>query len=246
LLYKDCDLPVRIIRDTVDGDAVITVGNKWLYEGLMNIERMRGTAKTKKINYHQSERAMYRELGISKLVSETYHSTVPLEGGGYIVIDPTEALTVVDVNTGSFVGQSCLEETVFEVNMRAAVEIARQVRLRNIAGIVVVDFIDMSKDEHRVAVVEKLKEALSADKAKTKVLPMSELGIVEFTRKRVGNDNLSLVVKPCNECKGRGYVLDDLFVITRIREDILDLFAEGYKSVIIELNEGIMQKILKE
>ena len=155
-------------------------------------------------------------------------------------------MTVVDVNTGSFVGDKNLEETVFAVNLMAAREIARQVRLRNVGGIIVVDFIDMTNEEHKTAVTEELKKCLAQDKAKCNVLPMSDLCLTQFTRKRVGSEISSLLVKPCPHCVGKGHVPDDVFVITRLREAILDCFASGYTAAIVDVNEGIMRKILNE
>ena len=130
--------------------------------------------------------------------------------------------------------------------MEAAKEIARQVRRRNIGGIVVVDFIDMAEEEHRLAVTEELRSHLALDTAKCNVLPMSELCLTQFTRKRVGHDVLSFLVKPCGNCSGRGHVHEDIFVITRIRAALLDCFADGYTAAIVELNQKIMQKILNE
>lgn len=171
---------------------------------------------------------------------------VSLENGAYLVIDHTEAMTVVDVNTGSFIGNTSLEDTVFSVNLAAAREIARQVRLRNIGGIVVVDFIDMTEEAHKEAVTAELTACLARDKAKCHVLPMSELCLTQFTRKRVGFDVLSYLVKPCAHCHSVGYVPEDIFVVTRIRADILDCFASGYHSAVVELNEGICRRILSE
>lgn len=119
-------------------------------------------------------------------------------------------------------------------------------RLRNIGGIVVVDFIDMTDEGHKEAVTAELTACLEKDKAKSHVLPMSELCLTQFTRKRVGSDVLSFLVKPCGHCKSVGYVPEDIFVITRIRADILDCFAGGYHAAIIELNENIMRRILNE
>ena len=171
---------------------------------------------------------------------------VPLEGGGSLIIDHTEAMTVVDVNSGSFVGDSYLEETVFNVNLRAAKEIARQMRLRNIGGIVVVDFIDMFDEGHRQQVTDTLREYLSQDKAKCNVLPMSELCITQFTRKRVGKELATSLIKPCPHCHGSGAVHNDLFMLTKLREDLLDCFFEGYQSAIVDLNEGMARKILQD
>jgi len=153
---------------------------------------------------------------------------------------------VVDVNSGSYVGETSLEETAFAVNLAAAKEIARQVRLRNIGGIVVVDFIDMQREEHRLAVTEELKNCLALDKTKCNVLPMSDLCLTQFTRKRLSHDVLSQLVKPCPDCAGHGHVHGDIFVIARIRAAILDCFADGYTAAVIELNENIMHKILTE
>ena len=155
-------------------------------------------------------------------------------------------MTVVDVNSGSFVGEKNMEETALNVNLEAAREIARQVRLRNIGGIVVVDFIDMAEEEHRLRVTAELTARLAGDKAKCRVLPMSDLCLTQFTRKRVGSDVLSYLVKPCEHCGGMGYVHADVFVVAHIRADILDRFADGYEAVVVELNEKVMRLILSE
>jgi ribonuclease G len=189
---------------------------------------------------------MLTEYDIMPLVYATATPKVPLENGGSLVIEHTEAMTVIDVNTGSFVGDTNLEETVFHMNLEAAREIARQVRLRNIGGIVVVDFIDMTEEAHREAVTDELKAHLALDTTKTNVLPMSELCLSQFTRKRVGNEMHSYLVKPCSCCGGVGHVPEDIFVITRLRSAILDCFADGYTSAIIDLNENVMKKILSE
>ena len=247
LLYEDDDLPARVMRDSYGEDIhSIYVGDKELYERLLRLIKLRKDIPEEKLYLYTGERAMLQEYGISPLVYDAASPLVPLENGGSIVIEPTEAMTVVDVNTGSYVGDNNLEETVFAVNLAAAEEIARQVRLRNIGGIVVVDFIDMVNETHKEAVTQRLRERLALDKAKCNVLPMSELCITQFTRKRVGHDAHSYLVKPCPHCQGMAYVHEDIFVITRLRSTILDCFADGYPAVVVELNEGIMNKILSE
>ncbi len=247
LLYEDDDLPTRVMRDSYGEDvSAIHVGDEELFERLRRLIKLRKDIPERKLVFYKGERAMLTEHGIMPLIYDAARPTVALDNGGYLVIDHTEAMTVVDVNTGSYVGESDLESTVFEVNLAAAEEIARQVRLRNIGGIVVVDFIDMQNEEHKTAVTEKLRERLSLDKAKCNVLPMSELCITQFTRKRVGSNMFSYLVKPCPHCFGMGYVHDDIFVITRLRASILNCFADGYNAAIIELNENIMHKILSE
>lgn len=247
VLHKDLDLPLRVVRDSLGDELVaIHVGNKMLYERLLPIVGMSKDIPERKLLLYSGERSMYREYGISQIIYDAVSPTVSLESGGYVVIDQTEAMTVVDVNTGSYVGDTNHEETVFKVNAEAAIEIARQVRLRNLGGLVVVDFIDMVDEAHKERITEILREQLALDKAKCNVLPMSEFCLTQFTRKRVGNDVASFLVKPCRHCKGNGHVHDDFFVITRIRADLLDLFANGFTAAIVDLNEEIMRKILSE
>ncbi len=247
LLYEDEELPVRTLRDCFGDEIVaIHVGDEELYQRLLALVKLRSDISERKLIKYTGERSMMKQYGISQLVYDAASPTVPLENGGYLVIEHTEAMTVIDVNTGSYIGETNLEDTVFAVNLAAAQEIARQVRLRNIGGIIAVDFIDMTDQAHKDAVTEALRSRLALDKAKCNVLPMSELCITQFTRKRVGREIQSFLVKPCAHCTGKGHVHDDIFVITRLRAAILDCFADGYTSAIIELNEGIMKKILRE
>jgi len=247
VLYEDEDLPVRVIRDSLgESLSAIHVGDEELYQRLLSLIRLQGGISEKKLIKYNGERSMMREYGITPMLYDAARPTVPLENGGYLVIEHTEAMTVVDVNTGSFIGNNNLEETVFEMNLVAAQEIARQVRLRNIGGIITVDFIDMTEESHRLAVTEELQSHLALDNTKCNVLPMNELCITTFTRKRVGNDVLSYLVKPCANCGGMGHVHEDIYVITRLRSAILDCFAEGSLSVIADVNVQIMKKILLE
>ncbi len=247
VLYEDDDLPERVMRDCFGEEInAIHVGDEALYQKILKIAKLRGDIPERKIHFYNGERAMFREYGIAPLIYEASRPVVPLEGGGTLVIEHTEAMTVIDVNTGSHIGDNCLEETVFSVNLTAAREIARQVLLRNIGGIIVVDFVDMASEEHKQAVTEELTARLMKDRAKCHVLPMSELCITQFTRKRVGKDISALIKKPCSHCGGSGLVPEDVFLITNIRNAILDCFADGYHSAIIELNVRIMKKILEE
>ncbi len=247
LVYETEDLPARVIRDCFEGGLhSIHVGDEVLYQRLLQLIKLRGDIPESKLIKYMGTRSMMKEYGITPLVYDAARPTVPLKNGGYLVIEPTEAMTVVDVNTGSFVGINNLEDTVFEMNLAAAKEIARQVRLRNVGGIVVVDFIDMTEEEHKTAVTEALREYLLQDKAKCNVLPMSELCITQFTRERVGKNVLSYLVKPCSSCGGIGHVHDDIFVITRLREAILDCFEDDFTCAVIDLNIHIMKKILSE
>ena len=247
LLYRDEDLPVRVVRDSF-GDEITAmhVGDKELFYRLTEFIDTFGEMDKNKLRLYEGDRSMFREYNISQLVYDATKPRVPLEGGGSLIIDHTEAMTVIDVNSGSFIGNTNLEETVFDVNLHAAEEIARQVRLRNIGGIVVVDFIDMFDEEHKAQVTEALRTHLAKDKAKCNILPMSELCLTQFTRKRVGRELATSLIKPCPHCHGNGSVHNDLFMMTQLREDLLDCFFEGYQSAVVDLNEGMARKIIQE
>ena len=182
------------------------------YERVVQLARMRADVGERKVTLYQGKREMLREHGIS----EQLHTLggahrPPLENGGYLVIDKTEAMTVIDVNTGKFVGDVDLESTVYETNLVAAREIARQVRLRNIGGLVAVDFIDMAEEAHRRAVDEALETALALDRAKSRVSPMGDMCVTIFTRKRTNNDAADFFLQPCRHCNGLGTVFSDIY-----------------------------------
>lgn len=245
-VYREYDLPVKIMRDSLGGEVNrIYVGDRELYERVLRLARIRPDLGEKKIEYYTGEYQLFDKFNLSEQIRALTEPRAELKNGAYLVVDRTEAMTVIDVNTGSFTGKDDLETTVFETNLLAAREIARLVRLRNIGGIVAVDFIDMQDENHRAAVEEELVNAMSEDKAKTRVYPMNDLCVTLFTRKRTRNDLLSFLVKPCPHCTA-GYVLSDDFMEIRIRGAIMDCFAHGYDSAIVELNRGLLKKILSE
>ncbi len=244
-VYREYELPVKVMRDSLGGVGKIYVGDRELYEKVLSLVRMRSDFSEKNVVLHSGKRTMMTEHGLAEQIYALASRHVELESGGDLVIDRTEAMTVIDVNTGKFTGESDLESTVYETNLLAAREIARQVRLRNIGGIIAVDFIDMAEEEHRKKVEEELTRALSLDRAKCRVLPMSELCVSLFTRKRTSDDITSLMFKPCPHCTREGFVLSDKFMAMKLRSSITDCFSEGYGAAIVELNSGLMQEILR-
>ncbi|MBQ7165075.1 MAG: Rne/Rng family ribonuclease [Clostridia bacterium] len=250
LVYEEADLLSRMLRDVYSSEvANIYVGNRDLYDELCSRARedSRGLVEyRRKAVLFDKGTDMFTHFGLDKEVSKLLRNRVELESGAYLIIDKTEALTVIDVNTGKYTGESNLEETVFNTNMLAAAEIARQVRLRNIGGIVVVDFIDMERQEHRDEVVKALENALKQDRSKCNVLGMSALGLVEFTRKKNRKESTSTLVQECPYCHGDGRIFSNDYVVLRIRAALLDLFAEGYKSAVIDLNVELADYILKK
>ena len=244
-VFREFDLPFKVMRDSLGGGVTrIYVSDKELYGKVVSLARMRPDLGERKVELYTGAVSMFRAFGLAEQLRALPSRTVPLENGGYLVVDRAEAMTVIDVNTGKFIGENDLESTVFETNLIAAREIARQVRLRNVGGIVAVDFIDMTEEEHRLAVNAALEEALSADRAKCRVQPMNELCVTLFTRKRTCAEATDFFLKPCTHCTRQGYVFSDIYMALRIRSDISDYFANGYNAVVIELSRTLMQSIL--
>lgn len=246
ILYSEGNLAVRMLRDVYTSEiSYIYVADRKLYESVLSDAAKRGSEVKNKVVYFDKRIDMFTYFGLDKEVKNLLRNRVDLSSGAYLVIDKTEALTSIDVNTGSYTGTDSLECTVFSTNLLAAHEIARQVRLRNIGGIVIVDFINMELEEHRQAVVNELEDALKADRAKCNVLGMNQLGLVEFTRKKKRKESISLLEKKCPYCQGDGVIFSNDYIILQIRAALLDVFADGYNSAIVDLNVEIMSYILQ-
>ncbi len=188
---------------------------------------------------------MLEETGVSRQIESIISPRVELDNGSYLIIEKTEALTVIDVNTGKFTGDYSLEQTVYHTNIAAAREIARQVKLRNIGGIVVVDFIDMQNAAHNKSLVQELERSLKSDKAKCTVAPMSQFGLVEFTRKRIGVSPLSLMINPCAHCGESGFTLSDEYILMVMRAKILAMLAEGAKALRLDMNAKVHARLVQ-
>ena len=187
---------------------------------------------------------MFTYFGLNEEVERLLHKRVNLETGAYFVIDRVEALTVIDVNTGGFIGESHLEETVFQTNLLAAKEIARQVRLRNIGGIVIVDFIDMQEEKHREKLLSFLNGELKKDRLKCSIIGMTGLGIVEFTRTKKRKEISEFLNKACPYCRGEGKILSNDYMVGKLRIALLDLFKKDYSTAVIELNVDMCDYLL--
>ncbi len=244
LVYKSGDLIIRMLRDVYSDDVkTIYFGSKELYEIMLSRKGKRNDEYVKKTVLFDKNTDMFSYFGLDKEVDKLLRKRADLSNGAYLIIDKTEALTVIDVNTGRYTGSNNLEETVFDTNILAAKEIARQVRLRNIGGIIVVDFIDMCEQDHRDKVVQCLGDALKDDRSKCNVLGMSALGLVEFTRKKKREECTSMLEQTCPYCKGDGKVFSNDYIVLKIRTALLDIFAKGFSSAIIDVNEQIAEYI---
>ena len=206
-VYEDLTLPLRAVRDLIRRDVEkVKVDSRETCERLREFAAQYMPGLAEKIEHYSGARPVFDLYGVDDEIQHALEKEVPLKSGGYLVIDQTEAMTTVDVNTGSFLGQRNLEETVYRTNLEAAQAVARQLRLRNLGGIIIIDFIDMVDAEHRRQVLRTLEKSLARDHAKTTVYDFSPLGLVEMTRKRTVESLERQLCEPCHECGGRGMV----------------------------------------
>jgi ribonuclease G len=210
VLHEEGDLTFRVARDLLSPEVDEFVVDT--PEGFDKVRRIVETlvpALAEKVRLWDEPTPVFEALGIEKEIDKALRRRVWLKSGGYIVIDHTEALVSIDVNTGKYVGKRDLEQTILKINMEAVGEVVRQIRLRDLGGIIIIDFIDMESPEHREQVYRALKRALAEDKARTNVLEISELGLVEMTRKRVRQDLRALLSTQCPTCRGSGVSKSD-------------------------------------
>ncbi len=212
LLYREPELAVRVIREEFNADyRGVIIDDERLHHDVHSYVAAFNPDLADRIEYYSPEKeglSLFERHHVHEQVHKALDRKVWLPSGGSLIIESTEALTVIDVNTGKNVGKSNLEETVFHNNMEAAVEVAKQLRLRDIGGIIVIDFIDMEIRENRGKVVDALRDALARDKTRSQVFDVSELGLVEMTRKRIGEGLLPEYSETCSDCDGRGVVVD--------------------------------------
>jgi ribonuclease E len=211
LVYNEPELELRVIRDLFNRDVVkCYVDDPELESVLRQYIRATTPDLDHRLELYRGQLPIFEEFRVQEQIRKSLDRSVWLPSGGHLVIDRTEAMTVIDVNTGKFVGKSSLEETVFRTNKEAAVEVSRQLRLRDIGGIIVIDFIDMELIENRDEVLRVLKKELAKDRTRTQVFDISPLGLVQMTRKNVSAGILEAFSDPCPECEGRGLLIHDI------------------------------------
>jgi ribonuclease G len=207
LLYQDLSLAQRVLRDMVSADtARVVIDSRENFQKLSAFaERYMPQVRTR-LEHYTGERPLFDLHNVETEIEKALSRRVELKSGGYLIIDQTEAMTTIDVNTGGFVGSRNFDDTVFKTNLEAAQAIARQLRLRNLGGIIIVDFIDMESHEHRGAVLEELRRALARDRTRVTLNGFTALGLVEMTRKRTRESLAHVLCEPCPTCAGRGEV----------------------------------------
>jgi len=207
VVHQDLPLALRTLRDVVDGGVDrIRVDSKEVYAEMQRFAGDFLPELSSRIEYYAGDRPIFEIYGVEEEIQRALERKVALKSGGHLVIDQTEAMTTIDVNTGAFVGKRNLEETIFKTNLEAAQAIARQLRLRNLGGIIIIDFIDMARSEHQRKVLGALEKALAEDHARSQVCDVSALGLVEMTRKRTRESLEHTLCDACPTCGGRGSV----------------------------------------
>lgn len=221
LIHSDLDVTSKVLRDILTEEVQrIVVDNKDEYNKIIRFIRTFMPRLNYCIELYEGDESIFDAYGLEVEISRALGRKVWLKSGGSIIIEQTEALTAIDVNTGRYVGKHNLEDTIFKTNLEALKEIAFQLRLRNIGGLIIIDFIDMEREVHREKVHAALEEALKSDKNKTNILKISELGLVEMTRKRVRESIGRTLCEPCSYCEGKGYVKGKLTIIYEILREL--------------------------
>ncbi|MDH3451655.1 MAG: ribonuclease G [Gammaproteobacteria bacterium] len=222
IVHEDQPLVLRTLRDLVDGGVEkIRVDSRLTFQRMCEFAREFTPEVMERIEHYAGERPIFEIYGVEDEIIKALQPKVQLKSGGYVIIDQTEAMTTIDVNTGAFVGHRTLEETIFKTNLEAAQSIARQLRVRNLGGIIIIDFIDMLQEEHKRQVLRALEKALDRDHAKSQVCDVSSLGLVEMTRKRTRESLEHTLCEACPTCGGRGSVKTPETVCYEIFREIL-------------------------
>ncbi len=220
ILHQDLNLLQRVLRDLVDENTQgIKVDSSEQFETLKTFGLEFMPAAAQKLQHYRGERPIFDLYAIDEEIAKALARRVELKSGGYLIVDQTEALTTVDVNTGGFVGVRNFDDTIFKTNLEAAQAIARQLRLRNLGGIIIVDFIDMVREDHRAAVLAEFRKQLQRDRVKTMAGEFSQLGLVEMTRKRTRESLAQMLCEPCPTCAGKG-------IVKTARSVTYDIFRE--------------------
>jgi ribonuclease G len=248
VVHEDLPLSLRVLRDELArGVQRVLVDSPREYERMREFASAFMPQGAPGIELYAGPRPIFDLNGVEEEIAKALDRKVPLKSGGHLVIDQTEAMTTIDVNTGAYVGHRNLEETIFRTNLEAAVSIARQLRLRNLGGIIIIDFIDMRDEPHRRAVLSALERALSGDRAQTHIVSLSPLGLVEMTRKRTRESLEHLLCTPCPSCEGRGFVRTPETVCNEIFREIVRQSRQfASRELLILAHQDVVDRLLDE
>jgi ribonuclease G len=247
-VYEELSLPLRALRDLLNDDIEkVRVDSRETYEKVAKFVHKFMPSLDDRVEHYAGERPIFDLYGVEDEIQRALRKEVPLKSGGYLIVDQTEAMTTIDVNTGGYLGTRNLEETVYRTNLEAAQAAARQLRLRNLGGIIIIDFIDMTDEEHKRQVIRMLEKGLARDHAKTTVYPMSPLGLVEMTRKRTTESLERQLCEPCPACMGRGTVKTAETVTYEIFREITRAVRQfNAQKLLVMASPKVVGRILEE
>jgi ribonuclease G len=248
LLHTDLTLTFRIVRDlfTKKVDRLL-IDSKPEYEAVKDFVHRFMPEQTSRIHFYDKEEGLFDHLGIEMEIGRALSRKVWLKSGGHIVVDHAEAMTVIDVNTGRFVGKRDQEETILKNNLEAVKEVAYQIKLRGIGGIIIIDFIDMEREKNRERVYQALVDAMAGDKARTRISRISDLGLIEISRERVREDLLRAMSEPCHYCEGRGYTKSPSTVVYEIFRDIRRIGrGPDEQQIVLGVNPAVAALLFEE
>ncbi|MFL2554843.1 MAG: ribonuclease G [Candidatus Rariloculaceae bacterium] len=248
LVHEDLSLAIRVLRDLsgsetvrlrVDSDSVYAKMRRFANQFVPDISQI--------IERYAGERPIFDLFDIEDEIHRALQRKVPLKSGGYLVFDQTEAMTTIDVNTGAYVGHRNFDETIFRTNLEAAVAITRQLRLRNLGGIIIIDFIDMSEEEHRYQLFQTLLDHFASDSAKTQIMPLSPLGLIEMTRKRNRESLEQVLCHACPCCEGSGFIKTSETVCSDIFREILREYSQSeFRELLVLARSDVIERLLDE
>jgi len=248
LVHEDLPLPIRVLRDMVTGDVErILVDSEPDFQKMCRFTESFLPELTPIIELYKRRRPIFDLHGTEDEIKKALQRSISLKSGGYVIIDQTEAMTTIDVNTGGYVGHRNLEETIYRTNLEAAVTIARQLRLRNLGGIIIIDFIDMEEPEHRDRVIEALEQAMTRDHARHQLTPVSPLGLVEMTRKRTRESLQHVLCDDCDHCDGRGFTMTAATVCFEIFREVIRQHRQfQFDEVLVLAHQDVIDLLLDE
>ncbi|NOY67592.1 MAG: ribonuclease G [Gammaproteobacteria bacterium] len=248
VVYEDLPLSIRTLRDLVDDNIEkVRVDSKETFQKLQQFSQQFVPQMTERLEYYPGERPIFDLYNVEDELQKALDRKVQLKSGGYLIIDQTEAMTTIDVNTGAYVGHRNLEETIFKTNLEAAQAITRQLRLRNLGGIIIIDFIDMSIEDHKRQVLRSLEKSLERDHAKSHITEVSTLGLVEMTRKRTRESIEHILCDTCPTCDGRGSIKSAETVCYEIfREIIREARQFDAKKLLVLASQDVVDLLLDE
>jgi ribonuclease G len=264
LVHQDLTLAERVLRDFATEDTQrVLVDSTEAHKAMIEFALRYAPAVTERVQMHEGVRPLFDMYGVEQEIERALHRRVDLKSGGYVIIDQTEALTTIDVNTGGYVGVRSFDDTIFKTNLEAAQTIARQLRLRNLGGIIIIDFIDMDLPEHREAVLDALNQAIATDRTRLTVNGFTHLGLVEMTRKRTRESLAHVLCETCPTCSGRGEIKTAQTVCYEILREIsreakqfnprefrilaaqsvIDLFLDDESAALAHLSDDIAKPV---